>query len=1273
MSAENMATRNAFHAETFPLTGRHLIEASAGTGKTYNIANLYLRLIVGDQCAAKTVDQILVVTFTRAATSELRGRIRDKVEQALQAFRGGDCTDDFINGLLGRKATAIQEAARLLNNALLRMDEACIFTIHGFAVRAIQTFLFETGALADVEISEAGNARRERLLMDVWRECQLTTQARLLAYADAAGFASLEKFAAYYSAARGVHTVIPSIAIGINPAGMSAFMPVLDEMLQEKIQPVLAERAALAQEWYAIKDQFVASMLTGSAPLHETELLELTNCLESWLISSDTLLIIPARNRRPYNKLNPFAKGDGVAASVVARLLAHAESSQPIQYYQRNIFRAFLMQYIHVRMQAIDLSSMQLEEVVSLINSILANNDEKAQQLRAVITGSYPVCMVDEFQDTDPAQFEMFNRLYEGASDVGFFMIGDPKQSIYQFRGADIFSYLGVRNQMQSQDESAGNKHIFSLDTNFRSKQALVEATNRLFAETNPDKPTFLYAGIDYIAVKSCEAAPLHRDQGEYSVKHKKLSSRPLVFVGNNASDDACNGETLRGKYARDTAQRIALLLDGSQGGVIRKQHAQALPVRGGDIAVLVRTAREATAVREALLQQQPRIGSVFQSQRDSVFQSSSVAVDLYHLLCAMDEPGDKRLLKKALVTLLYRGFALDFSALEAIDADDITSDVFFEQCIAEFSEYRDCWDQYGVLTAINRLVQKQELLQKIALLPDGDRLVTDLRHLGELLQVKSMECGSREQLILWLGRQLHDDSELDEDSKRIRLESDENLVKIVTIHVSKGLEYPIVFLPFFFLPWQADSHANLPLYHPAPDFHACVDFAADAIVVEANMQREMQAEDMRLLYVAMTRAVYQCYIGISAATYGIGKRSLLPDSVWAHLLSITDSMPSWDVIRSALQQTFGSDNLSVAYHTLFDTPRVSRVAVAQEKSQAKLVDAVSLPALQPSSWRITSYSALAHAKKDPGMQRGGADELLRRLSEGDDALREQDDLRWTNDIRYTLKGSSYTGDCLHGFFEQIARDPARYFMEENNTANVDRLLQYQLRRHGIEKPEGYQGITETEREQAYAVWRQDILQWLDTVLNANMQQAGGVSLRDVIVQKQVLPELSFDFSIGTAAPAQISAGINRVLRDIGMPGISIPYCSELSGLVTGSIDLLFIHDKSVYILDYKSNTLGKSPRCYDEANMRLSMQENRYDLQYMIYSVAAHRYMQQRLGARYHFDDGEYRFGGVFYFFLRGMGLADYPDSGVYFTRPSQAQIEALDAAFSGEVLSHG
>lgn len=1255
-----MKPSHTFNAAQFPLQGRRLIEASAGTGKTYNIANLYLRLLLGDDCVARSIDQILVVTFTRAATDELQGRIREKIEVALQAFRGESCDDAFIKVLLAKIADH-PLAARRLNYALLRMDEACIFTIHGFALRVIQTFLFETGALANVAISEAGNARHEQVLADVWRQLQLTTNPVLQAYVQVLGINDRQSFASYFSPGNTPVDVTPVFTIKKNTRSLIDLLPQLEQQVDVGYQLTLNSKAELTTQWQALCQQIgVAELKVILGDKGNSKIFE----------KLDALVMPSGKALERMMQIHDSTAQDAVAIFIRA-FVHYANTSVERETLMMRNFRALLLQYLRSKMAAIDPETMQLDEVVSLVNQTLQGGGIKAAQLRAMITRSYPLCLVDEFQDTDPAQFEMFNQLYRDGSDTGFFMIGDPKQSIYQFRGADIFSYLSVRNDVKRQEQQSGEAHIFSLDTNFRSKRNLVALTNRLFAG-----PSFVFPGIDYVSVKSCESEH-GMDRGSYTTTNNSLPTQALVFVGNQSTDETkakTNGDSLRWHYALDTAQRIAALLDGDSGGKTNGK-----PLRGGDIAVLVRTSREANAVRSALLAQTPRIASVFQSQRDSVFTSSQIAEDIYHLLCAMDDPKNKHLLKATMATLLYRGFSLDFTDLDAINADEDRSgraDTIFENLISEFDDYRKQWQDYGVLAALNHFTSRRQLMIKLAQLPDCDRLVTDLRHLGELLQTKYLECSSRQELIAWYARQLQDDSDMDENQKRIRLESDDNLVKIVTIHVAKGLEYPVVFLPFFFLPWTADADKKLPLYHPEPNYRARVDFALDSAVLNKHLQKEMLAEDMRLLYVAITRAIFQCYIGIAAATHS--RQQVFDKTVWAHLLGITDKQPDWSVIRQALQEKFGKADFAadVAYQTLSDLRPAPR-ALQRSDNAVELIPAVLVPDPPPSRWLITSYSALAHARKDVGLRQGGADELSLKAV---DFLPAADEAAWADNIRYRLQGSSNTGECLHSFFEQVALQPQLYL--DHDPAGIDALLQRSLRKHGLEKPEGQQlsHLSDEGRDKLYRERRQHLLNWLQAVLQQPLDTVP--CLQQLFLAKQVLPELQFDFALGAAGkPARVYADINKVLMGQGVDGIQAPGYrghkrDEMEGLMTGSIDLLFIHNRKVYVLDYKSNTLGKSPSCYDRQHMTAAIKDNRYDLQYLIYSVAAHRYMQQRLQGRYTFDASDdnstgYSFGGVFYLFLRGMGFpadSSYAEHGIWFHRPCAEQIQALDHAFGAQ-----
>ena len=332
------------------------------------------------------------------------------------------------------------------------------------------------------------------------------------------------------------------------------------------------------------------------------------------------------------------------------------------------------------------------------------------------------------------------------------------------------------------------------------------------------------------------------------------------------------------------------------------------------------------------------------------------------------------------------------------------------------------------------------------------------------------------------------------------------------------------------------------------------------------------------------------------------------------------------------------------------------------------LVKEVKLPALEPSRWVITSYSRLAHAKKIATAPRGGSDEYGLALPA--DTAVDAAQQAATDDIRYRLHGSSRTGDCLHEFFEALALDPSSYLGKDKD---YDELLKKYLRKHGLEKPEHAWQWPEAQAEQenVLAKRRREIARWLDEVLDQPLLPEDAHScLRNILLSRQTLPEMAFNFSLGSQGPANIARDINPVLRDkLGMDGIHVPYKNELEGLMNGSIDLFFLYQDCVYVLDYKSNTLGKTPAFYSEAHMAQAMRDNRFDLQAHIYSVAAHRYLKQRLPESYDFDQGPVRFGGVLYLFLRGMGLdhAAYKRHGIYCHRPRQEEVEALDAAFQG------
>ena len=1254
----------AFKAETFPLIGNRLIEASAGTGKTYNIANLYLRLILGDEFERLNVEQILVVTFTRAATDELRGRIRQKIESALQAFRepsfykeSGD--DAFIKSMLNKLHGEEATASRHLAATLVRMDEAAIFTIHGFSVRAIQSFLFETGALAEVELTEAENERKDKAIADMWRQLQLSRDKTLQMYFAAL---SIRSFSAFKNLLDGVPAQCPVIPELASDESLAVLAARHEAGLEKAIKERMKERQALAKRWDDIKKAYGKTLIDQLKPIIDigegrSSAGNLLKKIDEWQVAETVQLKLPSGNVRERMEYVLLSQEEGELAELARDWIEHAVNGPKPDAARKHYLLATLVQQLQRKMTDIDLASMQLDDVINLLNRKLEKHGPDADALRNMVTDQYPVCMVDEFQDTDPQQFTLFNRLYNHVGDqntTGFFMIGDPKQSIYAFRGADIFSYLKVRKSIREAEGRNNGQHIFSLDTNFRSKAGLVAATNALFAETDAEKsPVFVYPGIEYQAVNSCEGDLFNHNKGELKAADDTITTRPLVFIGNPQADSGIiktAKKDLLHHYAADCASRIQALLAHA---VIEKDGEQRA-LQAADIAILVRNRIEAARMREALIRQKPSIATVFQSQRDSVFQSSAIAESLFHILRAFYEPGNRQRLKTAIVTPLYSGFAGDFSTLDALEQEGGSGDWQFESLIDEFAMYKNCWERHGILTALNLLMENRKLAQSFATQADGDRLMTDFRHLGDLLQKQYLTCGSPEQLIDWYARQLTDDSEVDEQAKRIRLESDENLVKIVTLHVSKGLQYPVVFLPFFYLPFIVDVSKRLPLVHNPDNNHDPeINFERDNNASQALMQQENMAEDMRLLYVAVTRAIYQCYIGISRATSR--NKDVTQYTCWASLLSLQPE-PTWSDIKEALQARLEEQSENVDYRVLYDG-ELKKIPVPGKKTQQRQLVLPAMPKLRHSPWLIASYSRLANAGKDV-LTRGKDDEVPRSETEfyASKALERQ----WQDNIRFSLQGSANTGDCLHSIYEQLAREPGRYLAgTEQGQKQYSYLLEKQLAQFGLLH-------AETAEETASAAIAEWLGQTLDVPLTTDKQLP---CLREIMQSSHVLAEMPFDFALGHKGAAHFAEHINPALQQAGVDGIHLPGREQLQGIMNGAIDLVFVHQNKVYLADYKSTTLGRVPNAYDQNGMHQCMRSGRYNLQYLIYTVAVNRYFRSRFASRYAYDEGKrLSFGGVFYLFVRGMGIPGQPqDYGIHFVRPTTEQILNLDAAFSG------
>ncbi|WP_148716006.1 exodeoxyribonuclease V subunit beta [Chitinolyticbacter meiyuanensis] len=1198
-------------ALTLPLSGSRLIEASAGTGKTYTISALYLRLVLGhggELAHARPLlpPDILVVTFTEAATQELRDRIRARLVEAAHVFRDEQPPDAVLAALRADYPEADwPQCARRLEIAAQWMDEAAVATIHGWSQRMLREHAFDSGSLFTQTLRTDESALRAEAVRDYWRmHCYPLT-------GDALAWVA--------SRWRDPDT----LARQLLPLGDNAGA---DRTLAEVLSTPLAGRstalAALKAPWSAWSDQLeallddaVASKKVNGRKIQPRYYQPWLAALRTW--AADAELAFPELSQSAYDRFalanwpenwNGAPPQHGWLDAALAALteLPSALAALPDPAADALTHAS---SWVSARMAREKLRRAELgfDDMLTRLDAALTRNP----QLAAVIRRQFPVALIDEFQDTDPLQYRIFDAIYQVADnrpDTALLLIGDPKQAIYGFRGADIHTYLAARM-------ATAGRHA-SLDTNFRSSHAMVDAVNRVFAsaEQHP-RGAFLFKQADgnplpFLPVKA-------RGRAERWLVNGKAA--PALTLWHQASEAPLPGGRYVATYAEACASAIVRLLQlGQDGKAGFTRDGQLTPLRPGDIAVLVRNGREAQAIRAALAVRQ--VKSVYLSDKDSVYASAE-ARDLLFLLRACAEPGQDRALRAALAC---RTLALPLADLARLNDDER----HWEARVLQFRDYHARWQQAGVLAMLRQLMGDFALPQRLLSRDDGERALTNLLHLAELLQQAAATLDGELALVRHLADSIAEHSAA-ADEQVLRLESDEGLLRVVTVHKSKGLEYPLVFLPFACSLRPVDG--DKPLWvredgRRALRFKPSVDDVARA-------DDERLAEDVRLMYVALTRARHGCWLGLADLTQGRGRGSQLHRSAIGYLLTGGEPLASPVALGDALQA--------------WAQPGVIAVAPAPRPDQAPLQMALAfapaLAARQPlraarEHWWIASYSALRLTEV------ASNDERIELVEGWGARLGEEERLpgmRLTappplGDSRlHRFARGPGPGSFLHGLLEWAGREGFA------RIATEPALARDLIARRAA--PRGWQG-------------------WIDPLAGALGEWLVlplleyGTALR-TLTRYQV--ELEFWFAAQrvdvTALDALVSAG-----TEAGAPR---PPCGrqQLNGMFKGFIDLVFEHAGRYYVVDYKSNWLGEHDDAYTPAAMREAMLSHRYDLQYTLYTLALHRQLRARLPDY----DYERHVGGIAYVFLRGQHADGH---GIHRARPSRALIDALDALFRGD-----
>ncbi|HHX1905974.1 TPA: exodeoxyribonuclease V subunit beta, partial [Klebsiella pneumoniae] len=946
-----------------PLIGERLIEASAGTGKTFTIAALYLRLLLGlgGEAAyprAISVEELLVVTFTEAATEELRGRIRSNIHELRIACLRGESDNPLYSALLAEIADK-DDAAKTLLLAERQMDEAAVFTIHGFCQRMLSLNAFESGMLFEQQLIEDESRLRYQACADFWRRhCYPLTR-------DIA--------AVIHDVWKGPRDLLKSLDRWLQgEAPQLKSPPAPNETLAERHQQIIARIDSLKQQWREQVGE-IEGVLENSGldrrkfnrgnqgkwmekvnawAQEETLSYQLPDALEKFA-QSFLLERTKAGGEPPVHPL--FSAVESLLASsltltdlVLARAMVEIRDAVAREKRRRG--------------------ELGFDDMLSRLDEALRG--DSGETLASAIRQRFPVAMIDEFQDTDPQQYRIFRRIWRRQPETALLLIGDPKQAIYAFRGADIFTYMKARGDVAAH---------YTLDTNWRSSPGMVGSVNRLFSLS--DNP-FMFHEIPFLPVKAA------------------AKNKGLRFTVDAADVPAMNvwlmpGDTIgSGDYQTFMAQLCATqirdwLSAGQQGRALLWRGETSRPVQASDITVLVRNRLEAAQVREAL--QTLGIPSVYLSNRDSVFETLE-AQELLWLLQAVLAPERENTLRSALATSMFGLTALD---IENLNQDEQAWDALVE----EFSEYRQIWRQRGVMPMLRALMTARHIAENLLATRGGERRLTDILHISELLQEAASQLESEHALVRWLAQHIAE-PDSNAASQQMRLESDKHLVQIVTIHKSKGLEYPLVWLPFIARFRKQDQA----FYHDRETFAAVLDLGQDEASLELA-EAERLAEDLRLLYVALTRAVWHCSLGVAPLSSRKSGNSDFHLSALGRLLQAGEAMDAAGLAARLADFCHGDIALQIPGEldlTPWQAPAATIPRLSARELQRRIAD----------DWRVTSYSGL--------QQHGfsGGQDLLPRLDV--DAAGVGEVVEEPQLTPHQFPRGAAPGTFLHSLFEEL-------------------------------------------------------------------------------------------------------------------------------------------------------------------------------------------------------------------------------------------------------------
>ncbi|HAV5777399.1 exonuclease V subunit beta [Acinetobacter baumannii] len=1204
-------------------SGLHLIEASAGTGKTYTLSSLMVRIFLEKYLPG----QVIATTFTRAAAAELKSRIRARLvetyryldakrsltekEILLQAEQESDL---LLQHVLKHFATRIAYACERLKLVIDQLDELFVGTLDSFSQKLLREFAFESGKIERAQITDDAKTYSRQLIHDVLREwIQSQPQTVIDALYLAGELKSVDSF---------VKLVEDSLNFSSAHFKLPEKPTIQFEQLAQLKQLAAEIDISLLEPYYSLDGdhyKHVSGTIFRNGAFNKLfseclpQLLQVLKQSDSILVFDGSLAVQrelvfkflgQLADQKVFKKC-PAEISDGFyqhpciqqIQQLFGVLKNYAEQFDQLHIY----LKAYLCVEVKKRLPQVlqNKGETTFSQQIRTLSEALKG--EQGQRFAVFVQARYPLILVDEFQDTNQDQDDMLASIWrhpERYQKGCMIMVGDRKQAIYGFRGGDMLTFLNAYKDIQ-----AKHGREYKLIHNHRSVADLVEVVDALFQRQ-----------IDF------------GEQVQYDPIRAGTRPHPVLIDQNQPNPHPLRWLMLKDKEteAQQVAWKIRDLLNQSHAGQLYFQKdAQTQILNEDDIAVLSRNHDGLDKVQFEL----ERLGiRVNRPSKRSVFDCT-IAQDVGALLTAILHPYDEAKVKRALISRL---FAMDLKQLLQLEqtAEGLS------QFMTGFDTIRELWSAQGFLVAWQQCLNQFGIWKNLVAVQskDNERVVVNLRHLTEILSQHSEKYQGAQNLYHWYLKQLQ--SPLDREWELERRLSNEAGVQLMTIHQSKGLEFKIVFLLGADKPFRENnktlnfSTQDITVSESAQTLTQRVVAIADKTYLNETELKQHEeralAEQNRLWYVALTRASHRVY-------------ALLQDTDGKSV----SGLAFWKNRAEPFQHRCCTDEI------ILEQPPAARHL--NQNINIIEIQAQHFPDQRFYSRGKTSFSYLAQHLR----HKVGTDLLA---SQSHEAVLAEDELdqvisvetataqpiSW---IKSNFPRGTLAGNFLHEIFEHIdfqcsdewVSEIRRRFKNDYSSLWQDLLIKYQ------------ESFPE-EQEAEYSLYHA-VAEWLQEILSTPLYQ--GFRLNQ-LQPEHYLSECPFYLALSDRVLAMKL--IQQLFAEYGM---EMPELLEARSAryLNGSIDLVYFDGQRYHIADYKSNYLGENLADYSVESIAQSMSLASYWLQAGLYLVALHRYLKVKM-QNY---DIEQHLGGATYLYLRGMN--GEAEQGYYYWQPSTEFVLRFDA----------